>query len=139
MVGGFNYTNDIHKELGVSLSEAEALKLTALTGQNTPEEVQSIISSTNESIAEEIQNSIDFYLAASSDLPLEKIFLTGGTVLMPGLVEFLSSFLNLPQEELDPFLQLDCDPKKFSSDFLNQMKPFSAIALGLALRKAGDA
>src|SRR5690606_32780194 len=33
-VGGLNFTNDIHKQMGVSLEEAEALKISASTGQN---------------------------------------------------------------------------------------------------------
>ena len=52
-IGGQSFTNDIHKELGVSQEEAETLKLSATMGHAVPQDVGRIITSSNEVIAEE--------------------------------------------------------------------------------------
>ncbi len=43
-VGGANYTNEIHKAMGVTVAEAEALKLSAISRREVPDEVHSVIS-----------------------------------------------------------------------------------------------
>lgn len=137
-IGSFNYTSDIHKELAVSLEEAYTLKMTAIQGQEVPEEVQASIQSTHETIGDEIQGSFDFYMAASSGLSIDKIYLTGGATLVPGFCDNLSSSLNIEHEILDPFLNIQFDEKKNSQAFIDEVRPFAAIALGLAMRNTGD-
>ena len=42
-VGGMTYTTEIHKGMGISMEEAEAMKISACTGQAAPEEVGKVI------------------------------------------------------------------------------------------------
>ncbi|MBC7371385.1 MAG: type IV pilus assembly protein PilM [Bdellovibrionaceae bacterium] len=137
-VGGQNYTNDIHKSLGISSQEAEALKLSAVSRREVPNEVHSIISSTNETITEEVRSSLDFLSATTNGLTLTRCFFTGGSSVTTGLIETVSRVTGIPFEPFNPFAKVKPNPKKFSQDYINQISHFAAIATGLGIRKSGD-
>jgi len=137
-VGGQIYTNEIHKSLGVSSQEAEALKLSAVSRREVPSEVHSIISSTNEMVTDEVRNSLDFLSATTNGLTLSRCFYTGGSSTTTGLIESVSRVTGIPFEPFNPFAKIKGHPKKFSSDYLNQIRHFAAIATGLGIRQDGD-
>jgi type IV pilus assembly protein PilM len=138
MVGGINYTSDISKAMGVSIQEAESLKISASTGQEVPDEVMSIIRSTNEQVVDEIKNCFDFFSAASGAMQVSRFFVSGGSVFVPGLVEQITKSTGLPSEPFDPFQRIMYDSRAFSIDYVDQIKAISPIVLGLGLRKVND-
>src|SRR5690606_16076491 len=75
--GGNAITQEIERELGVSFEEAEKLKC-GFAGE-VPENVLAIIERVMDSIAAEIQRSLDFFLATTGDGDIGRIYLTGGT------------------------------------------------------------
>lgn len=137
-VGGINYTNEIHKALGVTLLEAEALKLSAVSRREVPDEVHNIINSTNEAVTEEIRSSLDFLSATTNGLILNRCYFTGGSSATSGLIETVSRANNVAMELFNPFLKVRANPKKFSPDYLDQISAFAGVATGLALRSVGD-
>lgn len=137
-VGGFNYTNEIHKELGVTLPEAESLKLGAVAKSPVPDEVHSVLSSMNEQMTEEIRNSFEFFSGSNSGMTINRSFLTGGSSVIPGLKDQVSQACGIPAEYLNPFLRVRANPKNFNDNYLQQIAPFASVALGLGLRKVGD-
>lgn len=137
-VGGQNYTSEIHKSMGISMQEAEALKLSAVSRREVPNEVHNIISSTNEVVTEEVRNSLDFLSATTNGLALTRCFYTGGSSTMSGLIESISRATGIAFEPFNPFAKVTANPKKFSQDYLNQISPFAAIATGLGMRESGD-
>ncbi len=134
-VGGMNYTLEINKDLGISLEEAEALKISAVQNQEVPQEVHSIISSVSESISEEIQHGFDFYGATAAEGSLSRIYFTGGGAFVPGLLEQISQTLSIPYELMDPFEKIAVDRNKFSLEHLERIRNYAPVAIGLALRK----
>lgn len=144
-MGGNQFTEEIQKQLNVSHEEAEALKLggNISTSQSTteavvPQEVGSILRSTSESLAVEIQRSIDFYLATAAGLTLSKLVLSGGTAKVASLKEALESTLGTKVEVSDPFRKISFNPKEFDPDYLRDLAPVSAVVVGLASRRLGD-
>lgn len=137
-VGGSNYTNEIHKMMGVTVPEAEALKLSAISRREVPDEVHSIISATNEAVTEEIRSSLDFLSATTNGLVLNRCFYTGGSSATSGLTETVSRVTGIYMEPFNPFLKVKANPKKFSQDYLNQISSFAGVVTGLALRSVGD-
>lgn len=137
-VGGINYTNEIHKVMGITIPEAEALKLSASSGKEVPDEVHSIISATNDAVTEEIRSSLDFLSATTNGLTLNRCYYTGGSSATSGLVEAVSRTNNVPMEILNPFLKVKANPKKFTPDYLEQISSFASVVTGLALRQMGD-
>lgn len=138
LVGGLNYTTDIHKQMNVSIEEAENLKISASTGQPVPQEVYDTIAATNESVIDELQRGFEFFRATVSENPIQRIFVTGGSIGVPGLVDQISKGTSIPYEVLNPFTSISLSPKKFEATYGAQISAFSVVALGLALRQIGD-
>ncbi|MGE3974270.1 MAG: type IV pilus assembly protein PilM [Bdellovibrionales bacterium] len=137
-VGGMNYTLEISRYMSITFEEAENLKLSAASGQETPQEVQNVLQATHESVCEEIRRTLDFYSATGTDTPIKKIFLCGGAGATPGLMEALSQSLQLPVEFMNPFVNMKYDTKKFSPEFISQIAAIIPTSMGLAMRKPGD-
>lgn len=138
-VGGLNYTNEIHKTMGITVGEAEALKLNAVSRREVPDEVHSVISATNEAVSEEIRSSLDFLSATTNGLILSRCFYTGGSSATSGLIETVSRVAGLRMEPFNPFIKVKANPKKFSQDYLNQISTFAGVVTGLGMREQGDA
>jgi type IV pilus assembly protein PilM len=137
-IGGSAYTDAINRTMGVSNGEAESLKVSASLGQEVPSDVHSIISQTNEQVIEEIRNAFEFYTATSAGASIQRMYVTGGSIFVPGLIEQLSKSVAVPYEVFDPFLKMSYDPKSFTPDYIAQIKAISPVAIGLALRKPAD-
>lgn len=135
--GGTNYSLEIHKEMGVTVPEAEALKLSAVTGGEVPEQVHSILNTVNDQMVEEIRNSFEFFSASSAGYTITQCFYTGGSSFLPNLIQQASQVTNIPFEAINPFARVK-PAKGMSPEYLQQIGPFISVALGLALRKAGD-
>lgn len=136
-VGGFNYTLDLQKGLNMSQEEAEAIKLSASSGQAVPNEAATIIQSTHEMVCEEMKASFDFFLNTAKSQNITRCFVTGGGAKVAGLITRLSKVV--PSEKLDPFLNIKVNAKEFSKEQLSQIRDFAAVAVGLGLREIGDA
>jgi type IV pilus assembly protein PilM len=137
-VGGLNYTNEISKTMGITLPEAESLKLSAIAGGAVPEDVQSIMSATNELITEEIRNSLDFISQTSGAVGLNRLMYTGGSAMTTGLVEAVQRVIGVRTEPFNPFNKVRFNAKKLNPDYLSQISPFVSIAMGLGMRSEGD-
>ncbi len=138
-VGGFHFTNEISKNMGLTYEEAEILKLTHNDkGAENPENTRNFMTQALEYVSEEIRNSIDFYSATCGDLQINKAFYTGGASLTTGMPEHLQDFLKIPFEVLNPLINVRSNNKKLTPKFLNQISPFLSVSLGLALRNIGD-
>lgn len=135
-VGGLNYTSDLQKSLNVSQEEAEAMKLNASTGSSVPAEVSSVIQTTHEVVCDELKASFDFFLNTARSQSITRCFVTGGASKTVGLMDRLSKIV--PCEKLDPFFNIKANPRDFSQNYLNQIKDFAAISIGLGLRQVGD-
>lgn len=138
-MGGNQYTEELRKRLNISHEQAEAYKL---GGQNTdgviPQEVDRILASVSETLANELHRSLDFYLATSSEGRVSRIYLSGGTAQVSSLAPTIENRVGVPVELLDPFKAVSVDNKQFNLEFINRIRPGAAVAIGLALRGAND-
>lgn len=141
-MGGNQYTEEIQKQLGVTYDEAEAYKLGGEQGVDAdsvvPQEVERVMKQVSESIASEIHRSLDFYLATSSEGRLSKVYLSGGTAKVPSLGRTIEQRVGVQVELMDPFRNIQIDPKHFNLDYINEVRPIACVAVGLGMRKKGD-
>jgi type IV pilus assembly protein PilM len=137
-VGGSTYTNEIQRQMEISSEEAEALKISASGNQATPPQVQEIIAATHETVCDELRRTYDFYVATGADTQIQKLFLTGGALSTPGLMEKISQTLQVPTEIFNPFANLKYDTRRFTPDYVASIAAFTPVAVGLGLRKVGD-
>ncbi len=141
-LGGNQYTEEIQKQLNVSYEEAEALKIGGDIVRDSqavvPEEVEGIIRAVSENVATEIQRSLDFYAATSTEDEITRIFLSGGSARIPGLTRTIQEKTGLPVELVNAFRHIEINEKDFNTAFLNEVAPMAAVAVGLAMRRSGD-
>ena len=137
-VGGSQFTDVLQKNLGISFQQAEAVKRGVSDGSEDIEEksIEPLMDNVMEMVTLEIQKTFDFYRATSEDggLAVQKILISGGGSKLAGLREGLATRLELPVEILDPFRQIKVDARKFDPDYLSEIMPEMAVAVGLALR-----
>lgn len=136
-VGGLTYTGEIQKALSVSIEEAESIKLSAGAGQAQPEDVPNILRQANEMIGDEIQGSFDFFMNTNANTAIKRCYLSGGGSKIAGLTEHLGKAFNMPCEKFDPVAKVKLGDK-ISPDYLNEVRDYMAVTLGLSLRKPGD-
>ena len=86
----------------------------------------------------EIQKTFDFFRATSQEDRIDQIYLSGGTSKIHGLRELLSERFEAPVEILNPFLNVRYSQKEFDPEFIEDIAPSAAIAVGLAVRRVGD-
>ncbi|MEM7646026.1 MAG: type IV pilus assembly protein PilM [Pseudomonadota bacterium] len=137
-VGGSVYNMEISRDLGVSTQEAEELKIGYSQTKQSPAELANIISSTNEMICEEIKDSFRFYEQSKSGSQVSSIFLSGGSIKIPHLVESISTATGLNCQILNPLQKVTYNKKAFSDQFIDEILPFLPGVIGLAARKMGD-
>jgi type IV pilus assembly protein PilM len=144
-IGGSQFTEEIQKQLNVSHDEAESLKLGGDLGAPSetteaviPQEVGGIIRSVSESVAIEIQRSLDFFAATAVDDKIAKVYLMGGSSKVPGLPSVVEAKLGIPTEIANPFKNVLIEEKNFNLTHISEVAPAAAVAVGLALRYVGD-
>jgi type IV pilus assembly protein PilM len=140
-VGGSQFTDVLQRSLGLSFQQAEAVKRGIADGDSGVDEkaIEPLINNVTEIVAMEIQKTFDFYRATSEDsgeINVQKILISGGGSKLAGLAEELSARLELPVEVLDPFRNIKVDTRKFDPDYLSEIMPEMAVAVGLAVRGA---
>lgn len=136
-VGGSQFTDVLQKGLGISYQQAEAFKR-GMQSPEVPEEkaIEPLLDNVMEMLALEIQKTFDFYRATSDDggVRVERLLISGGGSKLTRLPEELSARLEMQVEMFDPFRQIKVDAKKFDPDYLSEIMPEMAVAVGLALR-----
>jgi type IV pilus assembly protein PilM len=136
-VGGSQYTSLLQKELGLSFEQAEGVKRgMPLPDGVEPRPIQPIIETVSDTLALEMKKTVDFYRATAQDGEgtIQKILLAGGGSKLPGLAEFLGRRFEMPVEVFDPFRRIEVDERKFDPDYMREIVPEMAVAVGLALR-----
>lgn len=136
-LGGLNLTREIEKNLNLSFSDAEALKLSAQTG-TVPQEVHDLMQIMCENFALDIRKTLDFYSASSIGAPVSSILLAGGSAKIPNLSAIIEERVGIPTQQFDPFLGISYDPNVFSPDYLQAISTMAVVPIGLAIRMGSE-
>ena len=137
--GGNQYTDAIQRELSLSFEQAEELKRGRPQGDYTIQQVIPILNSVSEDFAGELRKTLDFFTATSGAERVDEIVLAGGGSGVLNLDAILRDKFGIPVTILDPFRRVTVDESEFNPEELAEIAPSMAIAVGLAIRKLGDA
>jgi type IV pilus assembly protein PilM len=137
-MGGNAYTDAVQKELNLPFDAAEQAKRGEPVEGTTFEEVRPVLHAMTENVLLEIQKTFDFFKATAASDRIDRIVLSGGASLVDGFAQALEDRFGMPVERLDPFRKVAFDPRKLGVADADAASTTAAIALGLALRKAGD-
>jgi len=137
-IGGNAYTEAVQKELNLPFENAEQLKRGESIDGVTFEEVTPALHAMTENVLLEIQKTFDFFKATASSDRIDKIVLSGGASRVDGFAKALEDRFGAPVEAFDPFKKIAFDPIKLGVKEPEALVPTAVVAVGLALRKAGD-
>lgn len=141
-IAGKNITDKIAQQLNLSFEDAELLKIGGERGDEeagmVSHDIADIIQGCAENIAQAVHRSVEYAYSFQLDMSNAKGYLSGGTSLLPQIQSALSTKLNFSLEIFNPFEGIGFDRRKFSEDYLKEMAPFAAVAMGLALRRKND-
>jgi type IV pilus assembly protein PilM len=137
-LGGSAYNEEIQKRLGLNNEDAEIVKLGGAFPDVTAARVTEVMADATEILTQEVQRSIDFFSATSSDEKVQKVFITGGVSKVPMVKSSLENRLGVEVHVIDPWRQITFSEKDFDLEYLQAMGPVYTVAAGLAMRRMGD-
>ncbi|HEY3885166.1 MAG TPA: pilus assembly protein PilM, partial [Vicinamibacterales bacterium] len=137
-IGGNAYTEALQRELNVPYETADALKRGTPVDGASLDEAKPVLRAVTENVMLEIQKTFDFFKATASSDKIHRIMLSGGASRAEGFTEMLSERFDAPVEAFDPFKRVAFDGRKFQVEAPADVAPTIAVAVGLALRRAGD-
>ncbi|MBW2467442.1 MAG: pilus assembly protein PilM, partial [Deltaproteobacteria bacterium] len=134
VVGSRQLTDQIQNRFGVTLEEAEGLKIGYEPVEDRQKDLDEIYTNTCTQWALELKKAIDLFYTNNPDKTLNKIILSGGGSRIQGLDQFFAEEIGLEVEQLDPFTKIKSDSKNIDPAYLKYIGPEMAIAAGLAIR-----
>lgn len=139
--GGDTFTEAIRHRLAVGIEGAEAYKVGGAgtaAAEVVPQEVHRVLAQVSEQVSAEYQRTIDFYLGDAVGTSLARVYLMGGSALVPQLPKAIQDRARVPVAIFDPFARIAVDARRFDVEYLRANAPVATVAFGLALRRPGE-
>lgn len=147
-LAGGNFVDQISRDLGVSIKDAEAAKLAFLGNERTLEKTGTRVELKEETMTKlkntyshfcskmalEIQRSIDGFFLLFERHKIANIYICGGGAYYPEMTSYLSKTLGINVATLDPFKKMDLS--EYSVAQIEKLKAAGAlyaVACGLAV------
>jgi type IV pilus assembly protein PilM len=137
-IGGNAYTEAVQKELNLPLESAEELKKGRPVEGVAFDDAAPVLHAMTENVLLEIQKTFDFFKATASSDRIDRVLLCGGASRVDRFAESLHERFGAPVEPFNPFKKVTFDRQKLGVDDMESIVPTAAVAVGLALRRAGD-
>ncbi|HEY2406798.1 MAG TPA: pilus assembly protein PilM, partial [Polyangiaceae bacterium] len=140
--GGNVITEEIQKQLNVPHDQAEAYKCGGAASPDdpnragmVPQQVVHVIDAVCDTIAAEIQRSLDFFMATSGEGEIARIYVTGGSANLAALARAVERRSRVPVETWSPLEKVSVEAKEVDMGMLQTRAAQLSVALGLSLRK----
>ena len=144
--GGNGITEEIQKQLNVPHDQAEAYKCGGSASADdptragmVPQQVVQVIEAVSDTIAAEIQRSLDFFMATSGEGEIARIYVTGGSANLAALARAIERRARVSVETWSPVEKLTIEAKEVDPMLLQTRAAQLSVALGLSLRKEEEA
>jgi type IV pilus assembly protein PilM len=138
-LGGNSITEAIAASLGISPDEAEKAKIEGM-GDNEQARASFLegLIVYADPICSEIERSVEYFRSTFGAENINKILLSGGGSLTPGMAVDLGRRLGIETELINPFKKIQVEKKVLDPAEVERIGPIAAVGVGLALRKVGD-
>jgi type IV pilus assembly protein PilM len=97
-----------------------------------------VLKAMTDNVLLEVEKTFDFFKATAATDQMTRVVVSGGAARAEGFLDMLAERFGAPVEVFDPFRKVAFDAKKFKVDSAAAVGPTAAVAVGLALRRAGD-
>jgi type IV pilus assembly protein PilM len=136
-MGGNAFTEAVQKELSLPFDAAEQLKRGEAVDHVTYDDARPALKAMTDNVLLEVEKTFDFFKATASAEHIDRIVLSGGASRVEGFAEALHERFGTEVERFDPFKQVAFDAGRLGVS-VDEVAPVAAVAVGLALRRAGD-
>jgi type IV pilus assembly protein PilM len=137
LMGGQDVTDAVSDTLGMTRSQAEALKQApGLSGIDHEQQLEAgrALESTAASFVDEVRSSLDYFASSAPvGTRLQRLVLSGGGSRLNGLAERLEAATRLPVSVGNPLSNLQIGRTGLSDDQIDFVQPLVAVPVGLAL------
>ena len=130
-MGGHDLNKRISNTLAVDMGKASALKCDPKDNLN---EVRAACDSVLMNLSSELRLSFDYFVT-EKNIPITKLYLTGGTSNFTGMSDFFAKNFDIPVEHWNPLDFFNLAPH-LDKEELNAKMSQLGVALGLALYRA---
>ncbi|MHB8232620.1 MAG: type IV pilus assembly protein PilM [bacterium] len=133
-IGGINITEEISKKFQIDVNEAENIKIgnvgnMANIGDDFQSNYSIYLNMILSRVTSEIQRTIDYFAANNDKQYPKKVYLTGGSSKLTGILEDIEAKINIPTVIMNPFRNI-----LFKQNAAEDKSHFFSVAVGLALR-----
>jgi type IV pilus assembly protein PilM len=135
LMGGNHITDGLLGASDLSFEEAEQAKATTGLANDDfsfGDDQSRIITERANRFVDEIRGSLDYYLAQTDAISVQRAVVTGGGSRLTNLHDRLSAVLRIPVDVGHPFQHLEIGKVGLDEDQLGEAEHFLAVAVGLA-------
>jgi type IV pilus assembly protein PilM len=133
-IGGGYCSTMLMSKFQVPFNQTHRMKGGYMPDGVNEDEVFALIVQGYKKVFDEIQKSFK-YFHTLSNTPVERILLSGGGCLINGIDAYMSDYLKVPVEYLDPMQGIKVNSRKFDREMITELKRLSTVAIGLATRR----
>jgi|GEM_PF-8909 len=133
-IGGSRFIEALQRSLGLEYDVALGVLKGDVPDGISTDEVRSSIGRVIEELSTSIRRSFITYQASGENARIDKMYISGGCSLMPGLATVLSEQHGLPVEHFQPFRNITVPDSVIPDDQRDSLGAILAVSTGLALR-----
>jgi type IV pilus assembly protein PilM len=133
-IGGGYCSTMLMSKFQVPFNQTHRMKGGYMPDGVKEDDVLALIIQGYKKVFDEIQKSFKYFHTLSST-PVERILLSGGGCLINGIDAYMSDFLKVPVEHLDPMQGIKVNSRKFDLKMITEFTRLSTVAMGLATRR----
>jgi len=136
-VGGESLTRAVQQELNLDYTQAEEYKKTyGLDESQVEGKIYAALAPVFDKIIAEIKRSKVFFTTHNPNVMINKVIVSGGTALMPGLLLYMVNHLDVEVELANPWKNVTFSSKiEPQKDDLLRLGPVFATPVGLAMKE----
>lgn len=136
-IGGIEFTKAVQQSLNLDYSQAEEYKKTyGLDSAQVEGKVYNAIKPVFDRILAEINRSKIFYTSRYPSVNMDKVIISGGTALMPGLLYYIANNFDLEVELANPWRNIQLSSSiEDKKEYLLNKGPVFVTPVGLALKE----
>ncbi|MFT3734686.1 MAG: pilus assembly protein PilM [Rhodocyclaceae bacterium] len=129
--GGYQLTQDIMRNYGMSSEEAEAAKRSGSLPENYEHE---LLRPFMDSVGLEVSRALQFFFTSTQFNQVDQIILSGGCAVVPGLDQIVAGRTQVPTLVANPFVGMALS-SRIRPKNLAMEAPALIVACGLAMRR----
>jgi type IV pilus assembly protein PilM len=135
-VGGRQYATTVAQRFDLAPAEADSL-VRGKQGQVSWADIEPVLDLVSQELGQEIQRTLDYFGTTAEHERIQRILLSGGCALLPGLQDFLASQWGIEVVVANPAKRIKVG-SGVNGELVEKLAPLASVATGLAMRYPDD-